>query len=371
MKCPSCGAEIGSSKICEFCGTQISYQMQREQEKLNKSGCPRCGSSNTQFQRENQGEIRGKQSKQIIHRTVGFCKDCGATWYPNSSANEVPKKRKTWLWILGWLFIFPVPLTILIVRNQRLNKWLKVGIIAVGWIAYLLIVLCNRVEDNKTTEPVQPRAAITETSTPRPTALPTPKPTAKPTSTPGLVKEDAESRWEKDDSGWHYLDDNGEPMTGWVQDQGVWYYLDENGIMQTGWLELGGYWYYLKESGEMAENESLTVDGKEYSFDEDGHMLEETPAANDTGVTPEFKAAMDSYEAFFDEYCEFMKAMSDDPTNFAYLMEYAEMMTKYAEMTEKLDAIDEDELSPADSAYYIEVMARIDAKLLEAANYMS
>ena len=79
---------------------------------------------------------------------------------------------------------------------------------------------------------------------------------------------------------------------------------------------------------------------------------------------------MDSYEAFFDEYIAFMKAMSDDPSNMAMLLKYASMMTQYAETTEKLDAIDESKLSPADDAYYIEVMARIEVKLLQAAQYM-
>ena len=37
---------------------------------------------------------------------------------------------------------------------------------------------------------------------------------------------------------------------------------------------------------------------------------------------------------------------------------------------EKLDAIDESRLSPADDAYYIEVMTRIEVKLLQAAQYM-
>ncbi len=80
---------------------------------------------------------------------------------------------------------------------------------------------------------------------------------------------------------------------------------------------------------------------------------------------------MDSYEAFFDEYCELMKTMADDPTDFTVLMRYTEFMSRHADTMEKLDAIDETELSPADDAYYIEVMARIDGKLLEAAHYMN
>ena len=96
---------------------------------------------------------------------------------------------------------------------------------------------------------------------------------------------------------------------------------------------------------------------------------EEEPSFSD-GVTPEFKEAMDSYEAFFDEYCDFMQTMAEDPTDMTVLLRYADFMSQYADTMEKLDAIDETELSPADDAYYIEVMARINVKLLEAANYM-
>ena len=92
--------------------------------------------------------------------------------------------------------------------------------------------------------------------------------------------------------------------------------------------------------------------------------------AASAGVSPEFKATMDSYEAFFDEYIDFMKAMSEDPTNMTMLLRYTAMMAQYAETMEKLDAIDESKLSPADDAYYIEVMARIEVKLMQAAQYM-
>ena len=166
MKCPSCGAEIGTSKFCQYCGTQVSIEMQKEQEQLNKVGCPKCGSTNIQFKRENQGEIRGKNSKQVVHRTVGFCKDCGATWYPNSAANDFPRQRKTWLWVLGWIFIFPVPLTILMLRNKKMKPALKYGIIAVAWIAYFMIALgsnSTKTENNDAGQPTEQSSVGAET----------------------------------------------------------------------------------------------------------------------------------------------------------------------------------------------------------------
>ena len=152
MKCQNCGAEIGNSKFCEYCGSQITADMQKEQEQLNKKGCPKCGSSNISFKRENQGEVRGKNSKRVIHRTVGVCKDCGATWYADGEA----KKKKTWLWVLGWIFIFPLPLTIILVRKKDMNKILKYSIIAVAWIVYLAIGLSGGTSDTNTNNPAEP-----------------------------------------------------------------------------------------------------------------------------------------------------------------------------------------------------------------------
>ena len=146
MRCPNCGAEIGNSDKCEYCGSFISADKKKEQEILNKKGCPKCGSTNVKYSRENHGEVKGKSSKTIVHKTVGICNDCGYTWYPNV---DEPKKRKTWLWVLGWVFIFPVPLTILMLRKKDMKPVLKYGIIAAAWIVYLLIGLGGNSSNNK------------------------------------------------------------------------------------------------------------------------------------------------------------------------------------------------------------------------------
>ena len=148
MKCPSCGAEIGTSKTCEYCGATISADMLKEQEQLNKRGCPKCGSTNIEFKRENQGEIRGKNSKRIVHITVGYCKDCGYTWYPNES-DAAPKKNNMIWWVLGWIFFFPAPVMVLIWRKK--NTWdikIKIAVTAAFWI---LIFVLGSVNNNNTT----------------------------------------------------------------------------------------------------------------------------------------------------------------------------------------------------------------------------
>lgn len=82
-------------------------------------------------------------------------------------------------------------------------------------------------------------------------------------------------------------------------------------------------------------------------------------------VSPSFKETMDSYEQFMNEYVEFMKKYdsSDDPLSMA--ADYTSMMARYADMTTKYGSIDEGSLSAADSAYYLEVQARVTKKLAE------
>lgn len=86
-----------------------------------------------------------------------------------------------------------------------------------------------------------------------------------------------------------------------------------------------------------------------------------------TGVTPEFKALMDDYEAFFDDYVAMMaKIDASDGSDFTWMMDYAAMLDKYSEWMTTLDEIDEDDLSATDWAYFIAVQAKVNKKLLEA-----
>ena len=86
------------------------------------------------------------------------------------------------------------------------------------------------------------------------------------------------------------------------------------------------------------------------------------PAA---GMRPEFKEAMDSYEAFYDEYCAFMKKYQENPADLSLLAEYANMMGKLTEMDEKFDAWENGDLNDEELKYYMEVQTRVTQKMLE------
>ena len=84
-------------------------------------------------------------------------------------------------------------------------------------------------------------------------------------------------------------------------------------------------------------------------------------------VDPELAAWLDAYEAFMDSYVDFMHeyADADGADAAAMLADYAQMMAEYAELAAELEEWDTDEMSAADLAYYLEVTARVEARLLE------
>lgn len=99
------------------------------------------------------------------------------------------------------------------------------------------------------------------------------------------------------------------------------------------------------------------------------HVSEETTVPETTaaasGIRPEFKEAMDSYEAFYDEYAAFMADYKKNPTDFSLLMKYTTMLTKVAEMDEKFNAWDQNDMTPEELKYYLEVNTRIQKKLID------
>ena len=77
---------------------------------------------------------------------------------------------------------------------------------------------------------------------------------------------------------------------------------------------------------------------------------------------------MDSYEEFFDEYVSIMKKYKANPTDMSILSDYAKYMGQYADMMQKFEKWENEDLNTAEAAYYVDVQARITKKLLEVAN---
>jgi len=84
------------------------------------------------------------------------------------------------------------------------------------------------------------------------------------------------------------------------------------------------------------------------------------------GISQEFIKAMDAYEAFFDEYCAFMKKYKESDNALAMLSEYTEFMNKYTETMKALNDFGNREMSVEETGYYVEVLGRITQKVAKA-----
>ena len=92
-------------------------------------------------------------------------------------------------------------------------------------------------------------------------------------------------------------------------------------------------------------------------------------AVAENEIRPEVKEFLDAYEACMDEYVAFMqKYLNADPTSMVSMMgDYYSILARYTEFAEKIDALDESELTNAELAYYLEVTNRVNQKLLRVA----
>ena len=84
------------------------------------------------------------------------------------------------------------------------------------------------------------------------------------------------------------------------------------------------------------------------------------------GVDPDLKAYLDSYEAFVNEYVDFMKKYMDDPSNVVSMLdEYTDIMKRMEDFEKKINAYESEDLSAADMDYYLDVTTRCTKKMLE------
>ncbi len=98
---------------------------------------------------------------------------------------------------------------------------------------------------------------------------------------------------------------------------------------------------------------------------------EEKRAAS-SGVNPEMKAFLDSYEAFMDKYVAFTKKYVDSAGSgdlgsyMAMYQDYMNLLAQLEDFERKADLYDSSKMSAEDLAYYLDSLNRIQKKMLEA-----
>lgn len=113
------------------------------------------------------------------------------------------------------------------------------------------------------------------------------------------------------------------------------------------------------------EGETSLSDGKKSDSSSGSKQPAQTEQPSAT-ANDDFKATMDSYEAFFDEWIEFMTTYNAEGNPLSMLADYTQMMAQYTETMSKMDDIDETTLTPEQQQYFLEVQGRINEKLLSA-----
>lgn len=122
-----------------------------------------------------------------------------------------------------------------------------------------------------------------------------------------------------------------------------------------------------KNNNTESENDNPNKDEKTDKSDLSADEIENMIQNGDYSlVTPDFKETMDSYEAFCDDYVKFMQDYSSGEMNVMDMLEdYTKMLTDMSDWSYKIEEIDTNNLSPADSAYYTLVTLRVSKKLLD------
>ena len=162
LKCPNCSAimKVNSDQkevACDYCGTK--FVVDDEIHHIQYDNAEQAG---YEFEKGRQ-RAQSEQYQGFVTNNASF-----------RSASVTEKKNRIWLWVIGWILMFPIPLTILMIRNKKINKWLRVGIIAVAWIVYIAIGLSGQT-NGKTTQSVVDQPTETTVNEQQKTTDDTPK----------------------------------------------------------------------------------------------------------------------------------------------------------------------------------------------------
>ena len=146
-------------------------------------------------------------------------------------------------------------------------------------------------------------------------------------------------------------------------DKGENYYYADN---STGWsLSLRYEGFNIMSIDIGAPDGTQPTDSDETKAPETTTKETETQIINTTGIDPDFKAAMDSYENFMNDYVDFMKKFESNPDDLSILADYADYMSKYSDFVKDFENWEDEDLNNEEMAYYIDVQSRVTKKLLE------
>jgi hypothetical protein len=129
--------------------------------------------------------------------------------------------------------------------------------------------------------------------------------------------------------------------------------------------------YKSKEDTTESQKDTSSKTTSKQTTSTETYSKEEKPSSsskadkNDTGISSDFKKAMDSYEKFMNEYVAFMKKYKQNPTDMSLLSDYADYMSDYSDFVADFKKWENADLNSAELSYYLDVQTRVSKKLLE------
>lgn len=126
--CPKCNAHMkvdaeNKQVKCEFCGATFMIDDQIQHVRYDNAE-----EAGYQFERGRQKA----QAEAAYHAQM-------AQQYYAPTPPPPAKKGKLWLWVIGWLFCFPIPLSVILWRKLPFKKSVKIGILVAMWLILFAI----------------------------------------------------------------------------------------------------------------------------------------------------------------------------------------------------------------------------------------
>ena len=63
------------------------------------------------------------------------------------AGEAVAAKMPTFIWVLGWIIMYPIPASILINRSKYLSYPAKVTLVILVWVSYLIMLVIGYLQD--------------------------------------------------------------------------------------------------------------------------------------------------------------------------------------------------------------------------------
>lgn len=201
--CPQCGAQITvdpsrETAFCPYCGTKylIDRAINNYNTYVNNTYTTENTTYNVQvgkrgfaqsaFDYMNQRQQRQHEIEMDNRRR----QDEAERMRREAEAQRTQRRRKGWATfgkVLLWIYVFPIMLTIYLVKNEKMDKRLKIGLIAALWLLVLAYGYYSRAGSNvgqvsSVANDTPKTTAVTETATPteKPKTTAVPSPTSAP-----------------------------------------------------------------------------------------------------------------------------------------------------------------------------------------------